>query len=435
MRERIRQLSYFDHLTNLPNRASLQYYFDEVAGLRLPSAAFVWIDLDQFKNVNDSLGHSFGDILLQVMAKRFCQVLDPQAMVTRISGDDFVAFLPRVSVREALEYADRILHVTAEPVQLNGHALIVTASIGISMYPGDAREFDELLMHAEAAMYRAKAEGRNRYRFYEAHMQAQMRRALAVSSALRQAQENNEFTLVYQPQFSVDGARIVGVEALLRWHSSELGQVGPEEFIPLAEESDLILGIGAWVLESVVKQIKQWLDAGVHEPVVSINLSAAQFSLPDLPEQIATVLRRYDVPAGNLMIEITEASAMHAPLAAARRILELRKLGVLTAIDDFGTGYSSLAYLQRFKVHQIKIDQSFVCDIDHSAQARAIARAVIELARALEMDTLAEGVETRTQLEFLQANGCTSVQGYYFSQPLDADDLLEFARNFQGPPL
>ena len=336
--------------------------------------------------------------------------------------------LPGASQDRAAALAQQLLHSLAEPLELAGEDLSMTASIGIALCPADAADFDPLLHKAETAMYRVKDEGRNHYCFFTPELQARSSRTLGLAQALKHAQQRGELHLVYQPQIALDGERIVGIEALLRWNSPQWGHVSPGEFIPIAESTGLIVPLGEWVLRTALAQLRVWRDMGLPPLLLAVNLSAVQFNQTDLPELIAQVLQEAGVPPQCLELELTEAVAMKNPEAAAARIAALESQGVQLSIDDFGTGYSSLSYLKRFRLHKLKIDQSFVRELDHDTEDQAIVMAIIQLARSLGLRTLAEGVETPEQLAFLRQHGCQLVQGYHFSKPLPPAQLLDFVR-------
>ncbi|MGB3424580.1 MAG: EAL domain-containing protein [Castellaniella sp.] len=422
---RIQQLSNYDQLTGLPNRALLHEHF-QYASRQFHVLAVLWIDLDRFKDVNDTLGHQAGDILLREMAHRLRTALRGQDVLSRLSGDDFLALLPGANQQDAARGAQALLDVVARPLQLGDQEIFVTASIGIALYPADAGQLDVLLKHAETAMYRIKADGRNGSCFFTPEMQVRTVRLIALGHALKQAQQRGELRLVYQPQLRLSEHRIFGAEALLRWESPQWGNVSPAEFIPIAESTGLIGSIGDWVLRTALRQIRTWLDRGLTDLVIAVNLSAVQFDQPDLPDRISRMLDEAGVPPQCLELELTEAAAMKTPETAAQKIQELHQRGIRLAIDDFGTGYSSLSYLKRFKIHKLKIDQSFVRDIDSDMDDQAIASAIIQMARSLSMSTIAEGVETAEQLAFLKASGCDDIQGYHFSRPLDPDAFERF---------
>lgn len=425
--ERIRMLSHYDQLTGLPNRILLRERFEYAVG-QGQELAVLWIDLDHFKAVNDSLGHHVGDALLQEMARRLRIWIPDPACLSRYSGDDFVAILPGLDRLQLAARCGDLLQAIFRSLRLAGQDIFTSASIGIACYPDDAAEFDVLLKSAETAMYRAKEEGRNRVEFFTPEMQAHVSRELALVNALKQAVEHGEMFLVYQPQVAFLDGGIQGAEALLRWDSPQWGRITPSEFIPIAEASGLIIPIGEWVLETALRQLRRWLDQGLPALSISVNLSAVQFTQHDLPERIRRVLDETGVPAELLELELTEAVAMKSPEMAAQRMEEMARFGVRFAIDDFGTGYSSLSYLKRFRLHKLKIDQSFVRDVDIDPDDQAIATAIIQLSRSLGLRTVAEGVETVEQIEFLRAHGCDEVQGYYYSRPLEAGEFEAFVR-------
>lgn len=324
--------------------------------------------------------------------------------------------------------AEKLLEAVAQPYQIEGFELGVTLSIGIAMYPSDGEDFEALSKCADAAMYRAKHDGRNTYRFFTAEMQARSARSLQMENALRRALERNQLSLHYQPQLSLHDGGLIGVEALLRWEHPEIGTIAPAEFIPIAEESGQILPIGEWAMRSAVQQMKAWVDGGLVPMAMAVNLSAVQFRHPHLPERVSQILEEIGLPPQYLELELTESVAMDDAPAAIAIMNNLYERGIRMSIDDFGTGYSSLSYLKRFKVHRLKIDQSFVRGIAEDPEDRAIVSAIISLADSLGLLTIAEGVETDGQLAFLREQGCREVQGYYFSKPLEAGRFEAFAR-------
>ena len=425
--ERIQQLSHHDQLTGLPNRVLLGKHFDSAVS-HCAALAVLWIDIDRFKDVNDALGHNAGDLLLLEISQRLRTSLQDNATLSRHSGDDFVALLPHTSQNEAAKLCTRLVDVLAQPVQVAGQEIFVTASIGIAISPDDGQQLDALLKNAETAMYRVKEDGRNTYRFFTPEMQAHSARALALGNALKQALPRGELHLVYQPQVSLHDGRIVGVEALLRWTHPQWGVVSPAEFIPLAEANGLIVPIGEWVLHTALCQLRAWLDGGLPMMTMAVNLSAVQFGQPGLPDLVGRLLQQTGVPPEGLELELTEAVAMKDPETAAQKMQELSQRGIRLSIDDFGTGYSSLSYLKRFHINQLKIDQSFVRDIGTDLDDQAIATAIVQMAHSLGMTTIAEGVETAEQLDFLRARGCDQVQGYHYSRPLLPEHLEAFVR-------
>ncbi|ART56773.1 hypothetical protein CBP36_10205 [Acidovorax carolinensis] len=425
--ERIQQLSHHDQLTGLPNRVMLGKHFDYVIS-QTNALAVLWIDLDRFKDVNDSLGHNAGDLLLLEISQRLRTSLQDNATLSRHSGDDFVALLPHTSQDEAAKLCTRLLDVLAQPVQVAGQEIFLTASIGIAISPDDGQQLDALLKNAETAMYRVKEDGRNSYRFFTPEMQAHTSRALALGNALKQALPRGELHLVYQPQVSLLDGRVVGAEALLRWNHPQWGVVSPAEFIPLAEANGLIVPIGEWVLHTALRQLRAWLDGGLPMMTMAVNLSAVQFGQAGLTDMVSQLLRQTGVPPEALELELTEAVAMKTPEVAAQKMQELSQRGIRLSIDDFGTGYSSLSYLKRFNINQLKIDQSFVRDIGTDTDDQAIATAIVQMAHSLGMTTIAEGVETAEQLDFLRARGCDQVQGYHYSRPLLPEHFEAFVR-------
>ena len=426
---RIELLAHFDPLTGLPNRVLLNDRCNlalRTAHRQHESLSLMFIDLDHFKNINDSLGHRVGDALLVALAQRLTATVREQDTVSRLGGDEFILVLPDTDARGAAQVAKKLLAAAMQPFVIGQHELTVTPSIGIALYPDDGADFDTLSRCADAAMYRAKQGGRNHYRLFTAQMQAESERALLIENALRRALERQQLTLEYQPQLSLHQPRVIGAEALLRWHHPELGWVSPAEFIPVAESSGLILPIGEWVLHTALQQLKTWMEAGMSPITMAVNLSSVQFRQANLPDRISRTLDDLELPAYLLELELTEGTAMDDPLAAIAVMNDLHDRGIKLSIDDFGTGYSSLSYLKKFRASKLKIDQSFVRDITIDAEDRAIVSAIISMAESLGMSTIAEGVETAGQLDFLRERGCTEVQGYYFSRPLKPQAFMDF---------
>ena len=427
--EKIRLLAHFDPLTQLPNRMLLAARCKQalsVAQRHTTPLAVMFLDLDHFKNINDALGHGVGDDLLVALARRLNAAVREQDTVSRLGGDEFVLVLLDTDMAGAAHVADKLLRAAMLPFHLGPHELTVTPSIGIAMYPHDGTDFDTLCRCADVAMYRAKKDGRNCYRFHTAEMQAKSDRALILENALRRALERGQLSLHYQPQLTLATGQIMGAEALLRWNHPELGAVSPAEFIPVAESTGLILSIGEWVLRSAVQQLAAWIAQGLPPITLAVNLSSVQFRHADLPELVTTILQTAQLPAHLLELELTESVAMNDPLGAIAVMDQLHERGVRMSIDDFGTGYSSLSYLKKFRVYKLKIDQSFVRDITEDPDDKAIVGAIISMATSLGMQTIAEGVETAGQLAFLQANACMEVQGYFFSRPLPPQQFLTF---------
>jgi EAL domain-containing protein (putative c-di-GMP-specific phosphodiesterase class I) len=348
--------------------------------------------------------------------------------LSRFGGDEFILVLPDTDANGAAHVAGKIIALVSEACYIEQHELVVTPSIGIAMYPDDAVDFDKLYQCADVAMYRAKQDGRNSFRFFTAEMQQRSARRLQLENALRHAIERDQLEVHYQPQISLQDGHVVGVEALLRWHHPELGSVSPAEFIPVSEERGLILSIGEWVLRTAVAQSKRWMEQGFPQITTAVNLSAIQFRHPRLPQLVMEILEQAQLPPQYLELELTESVAMDTPQAAIAVMDDLHARGIRMSIDDFGTGYSSLSYLRKFKVHKLKIDQSFVRDISEDPESRAIVTAIITLASSMGFQTIAEGVETAGQLAFLRLQGCNEVQGYYFSKSLTSAAFEEFMR-------
>jgi len=433
--QRIRWMAHFDVLTGLPNRALLSDRFVHAMGMAQRSKepmALMFLDLDHFKHINDSLGHGAGDELLVAVAQRMRDLVREQDTVARMGGDEFVLLLPGTDKDGAAHLARKILETVSATLQVRDHELRVTPSVGIAMYPEDGNDLETLLQHADVAMYRAKQEGRNAFHFFLPDMQAGAARALEMESALRRAMEGGQFQLHYQPQCSLRDGRVVGVEALIRWLHPEWGMVSPAEFIPLAEKRGHILAIGEWVLRTAVQQLAQWQRAGLPTITMAVNISAVQFRHPDLPGLVSQVLQEYAVDPACLELELTEGVASDDPERAVDIMENLHARGVRMSIDDFGTGYSSLSYLKRFQVYKLKIDRSFVRDITEDAEDKAIVSAIVRMASSLGLQTIAEGVETEAQRQFLQEQGCDEIQGYLFSRPLPAAECERLMRTHQG---
>jgi|GEM_PF-459393 len=427
--ERMHWLSHFDSLTGLPNRALLRERCNmaiSIAQLNSECLCMMFVDLDNFKHVNDSLGHGIGDELLKLFAERLRNIVREQDTIARLGGDEFALVLSATSKEEATLLARQLLLIAEEPYMVGHHEISLSTSIGISLFPTDGEDFDTLSRGADAAMYRAKEKGRNDYCFFREEMLASSTRLLQLDSALRRALERDQFAVHYQPKMSLETGRIVGFEALLRWVHPELGFISPAEFIPIAETNGEILEIGEWVFRTAAKQLKEWMDKGFNSLSVSVNLSAVQFRHPRLCERIMLILNEFELPPESIHIELTEGVAMENPEAAIAVIDHLHKKGVRISIDDFGTGYSSLAYLKRFSVYSLKIDRSFIMDIPSDIDNMAIVEAVISLAGSLGMVTVAEGVETEEQLAFLRKRGCKEIQGYLLSRPVPAENIPAF---------
>ncbi|HVK54415.1 MAG TPA: EAL domain-containing protein [Burkholderiales bacterium] len=426
------RLDFFAHsdpLTRLPNRTRFQDRCEQMLIRTRPRRGIVgllFIDLDNFKTVNDSLGHSAGDSLLQAAAERLGECLRDGDVVSRQGGDEFAVLLDELrDPQDAALVAEKLLHVLSKPFLLGGHKIFISASIGISCYPQDGIDVDTLLKNADAAMYRAKEHGRNAYQFFSPEMNGQALETLLMTNCLRSAIERQEFLLYYQPRIELSSGRITAVEALIRWRHPERGLVSPATFIPLAEKTGLIGPIGEWVLRTACIQARVWQNRYSYPIKMAVNLSAYQFRQPNLVEQIASVLKETGLDPNLLELEITEGMVMHEPERVEKVLMELKEMGITISLDDFGTGYSSLSYLKRFSINSLKIDQSFVRDIPGDANDCAITQAIIALAKSLQLNVVAEGIEKEQQLAFLHANGCEEGQGYLFSRPQPAPDLEE----------
>jgi diguanylate cyclase (GGDEF)-like protein/PAS domain S-box-containing protein len=425
--ERLIELAHFDQLTGLPNRTLFQDRLRQAlsqAGRNGKGVALLFLDLDRFKLVNDSLGHTLGDRLLKEVADRLKRCIRKSDTVARLGGDEFIVLLTHVtSGHDAAKVAQKILDDFSRPFGSQGPELFVTPSIGITLYPFDGENTDLLLKNADTAMYRAKQMGRNNYQFYSAEMNRATISQLKLESSLRYALKRGEFLIHYQPQVNLETGQITSVEALLRWQHPSSGWVDPQEFIPIAEETGLIVPVGEWVLRTACAQAAAWRKAHLPSIQMVVNLSIRQFKQPQLIETIEQILAETDLDPHSLCLELTESMLMENEKRAVARLTQLNKLGVQVSIDDFGTGYSSLRYLKCFPIHILKIDQSFVREIETNATDAAIVTSIIMLARNLGLKVVAEGVENASQLEFLRANRCDGMQGYYFSKPLSAEAL------------
>ena len=438
VQEQLRHLANFDRLTGLPNRVM---FHDRLAHALAKSERFnrrtalLFVDLDRFKSINDSLGHQIGDRVLRRTAKRLVRCVRNCDTVTRLGGDEFTVILEEIDdVQTVIAITERILDTLGEPLYLDDYDLHLTASIGIALFPDDGADAETLLQNADTAMYRSKKEGRNRFQFFTSDMHDQAIERLEREREIRHAIENQEFELHFQPQLDIRTGRNVGFEALVRWNHPERGFVLPGEFIGLAEESGLIAKLGEWVLRESCRQARQWYDEfgdGFH---IAVNLSAAQFIAQSIPQLVADALQESGLPQELLLLEITESLAVGEGVETLNLLQDLKKQGCRLALDDFGTGSSSLSYLKRFPVDIIKIDRSFVSDLQGDAHDAAIARATIGLARSLGLDVIAEGVETQLQLDWLLDEGCTIVQGFLFSEPLPASECRSWLENPQRLP-
>jgi diguanylate cyclase (GGDEF)-like protein/PAS domain S-box-containing protein len=425
-------LSNHDALTGLPNRILARQRFEQtlaVARREGRCVAVMCLDLDRFKSINDSYGHDIGDKALQVVSKFLTETVRESDTVTRQGGDEFQIIVSddaQFGVTMAL--AQKILAGLRKELVIDGQQITVTSSIGIAVSLTDGDSFDELVRNADTALFRAKEIGRDNYAFFTERMDAEIRDKLAIQGQLRGAIARDEFEVHYQPQVCLKTGAMVGAEALLRWDNAVLGKVPPNRFIPLAEEYGLVNSIGEWVLESVCAQMKVWHDQGLGDIKVAVNLAAGQFANDATVPYVESTLRKFGVSAAHLGLEITEGTVMGDPNKAVAALRRLKDIGVSISLDDFGTGYSSLGYLKRFPIDVLKIDKSFVDDVTTNTADAAIALSVISLAHNLNMRVIAEGVETREQVQFLTERGCDEMQGYYFSRPVNADAFTALLR-------
>jgi len=421
--------AYHDALTGLANRRLFQEHLTLAVALaqrRKSVVAVLYLDLDHFKIVNDSLGHSMGDVMLREIATRLKAAVREGDVVARVGGDEFTIVLQELATRQdAASMAQKVLRAVAEPVQVDGHRLYITTSIGITVYPDDGEDAETLLKNADNAMYRAKSEGRNTYEMSTQDLSRDMQERLALESGLHQAMERNEFEVYYQPQIDIRSMKIVGMEALLRWKHPERGLMLPGSFLSVAEDRGFMTVIGDWVLRTACVQAKAFREMGFPDFRVAVNLSARQFREQSLIEGVDTALRLSGLDPHALELEITESVAMQNVDLTFKQLTELRKSGITIAIDDFGIGHSSLSYLKKFPIDALKIDRNFVEDLPERMEDAAIVRSVIELAQGLNLRVVAEGVETKPQFEFLKKHDCREVQGYYFGFPVPAQEFLE----------
>jgi diguanylate cyclase (GGDEF)-like protein/PAS domain S-box-containing protein len=430
MEERMNYLAYHDALTELPNRSRFQECLERTlrkAAEKRTLAAILFLDLDRFKLVNDTLGHTVGDALLKKVAERLKANLPPGNIVSRQGGDEFLILLDTDSREVVTETAEKILQSLSASFILDEHEIYITPSIGIALYPNDGRTADVLLKKADRAMYQAKRQGKNTYQYYSSVLDTWSDQ-LEIERLMRKALEGKEFILLYQPKVDIADRKIRGVEALIRWEHPMLGMVPPSQFIRVAEESGLIVPLGEWTLRTACRQIKMWQDQGYEPFTISVNLSIRQFYQSNLVSMIDGILRETGLAAKYLELEITESMTMD--IHKASNILhELKKLGVRIAIDDFGTGYSSLNYLKNLPIDSLKIDQSFIRDLPDNSSVKNIVAAMISMAHNLNLEVVAEGVETEAQLLFLKNNACDQGQGYLFSRPLSVEELESYIRD------
>ncbi len=434
---RIEYLAYYDPLTGLPNR---QLFVRDVSSAiadenRCGIIAVLYLDLDRFRRVNDHLGHSVGDALLKGVARRLEHSLRSSDLISpgrlaRLGGDEFVILLTGVADQtQVTSVATRIEQVLGEPFEVEGHRFVITPSIGIALHPRDGSDIEDLLVKADMAMYQAKDQGRNGHAFYGDSIAVRSLGRLELESDLRRAFDAGDFQLHYQPKMNIESGAVVGVEALLRWHHRDRGWIPPDKFIPIAEETGLIVALGDWVVRETCRQIKEWTDDGIDPVSIAVNVSVGQFGRDDFVDCVLRAMWQYGIKPDQLELEITESLLMRNVSGTMAALRRLGAAGISLSIDDFGTGYSSLGYLRQFPVDALKIDRSFVKDLPASSDAAAICAAIIAMARELKLRVIAEGVETSEQLEFLRAHRCDEVQGYLISKPLSA---VDFAKRFRA---
>jgi len=428
--ETINFQAYHDLLTKLPNRALLH----DRLSLAISQAkrndeklAVMFLDLDRFKNINDSLGHMIGDELLQQVSARLKDCIREGDTLARFGGDEFTLLLPKITDthNDPTMLADKITNVLKQPFLIDGHELYVSTSIGIAVYPQDGTKIEHLIKHADIAMYHVKGQGKNGYQFYSDEMNAPYFEKLSLETGIHKALENNEFELVYQPQINLRSGEIVGVEALLRWQHPEHGTISPAEFIPFAEESGMIVEIGKWVINTAAKQLQLWKQAGLPGIRMAVNMSARQLVEHDIVHYTVSTLKKYDLAGDCLEIEITENAIMNDMDSIIRKLNDLSKFGVSIAIDDFGTGYSSLSYLHKLPIQTLKIDRTFLKESRINKGDNTIINTIVAMAKGLNLNVIAEGVETHAQLDYLRQIDCAEAQGFLFGKPLASDIISQ----------
>ncbi|MBI2791443.1 MAG: EAL domain-containing protein [Gammaproteobacteria bacterium] len=425
--DQLHYLTHFDALTGLPNRMHFMVQLESAlkrADSLQKEIALIFVGLDNFKMINDTYGHDLGDSLLQAVAKRLLRFIDREGYVARITGDEFALIVENVHSRHNLQnFARTLLDLLGANFMIKKNDIILTASLGICIYPEDATDMDNLFLQADTALYHAKQIGRNGFQFYTSGMNSQVQARQRIERLLKSALDNEEFTLLFQPKIETKTGRVCGAEALVRWNNPELGRVSPTEFIPIAEESGIIIPLGIWVLQNVCEKIKKWHGLGFGHLKVAVNLSAYQFRTGDIVEDIAKILHDSTIPAYALDLELTEGVLMENSEKCILMLQVLKNMGITISVDDFGTGYSSLSYLRRFPIDALKIDKSFIRNICTDPEDESIVKAIIAMAKGLKIRVIAEGVETKEQVQYLIEQEVNELQGFYFSKPLTEDEL------------
>jgi diguanylate cyclase (GGDEF)-like protein len=433
---RLHHLAYYDALTNLPNRV---LFHDRLQQMMIKArrtgkqVALLFLDLDRFQQINKTLGHDVGDRLLQEVAERLRNYIRKSDTVVRLGGDEFALIIDDIkNHKDVSRLARKVLELLAKVTMVDSYELYITSSIGISLFPEDSEEAEGLMRCAETAMYRAKESGKNNYQFYTADMNTRALELLLLETGLRKALENHEFVVHYQPQFDLSSRRLIGMEALLRWRHPARGMISPADFIPLAEETGLIVPIGEWVMKEACAQNKAWQDAGYQQVKVAVNMSGLQFRQESIAKTVARVLAETKLAPQYMELEVTESMIMGNAEATIATLNELKQMGVRLSIDDFGTGYSSLSYLKLFPIDNLKIDRSFIKNINYDENDAMIADSIIALAHSMNLSVIAEGVEEEAQLQLLQEKNCDAVQGFFTGRPVPAEDFVDFFNSQPG---
>lgn len=436
-KDEINFIAYHDHLTNLPNRVNFKDKLEhaiKVAKRSEKQIAILFVDLDRFKFINDTLGHHIGDSMLQTVANRIKKVLRETDTLARIGGDEFTVILENIkNENDPAFVSEKILSTVKEPIEIKNYTLNTTASIGIALYPADGKDSATITKNADNAMYLAKDEGKNNYQYYTKKLSKDIHKKLKIEHKLKSAIENKELSLVYQPQYNIQTGKVVGAEALLRWNSKELGNVPPSDFIPISEDSGAIITIGKWVFMNACKEFLKWKNMGLSLDFIAINASSVQFNQQDIVKSFEYIVDTLGIDAKNVEIEITERYIMEHTEQNKTILDELRKIGFKISVDDFGTGYSSMSYLKKLPLDAIKIDKSFIDDIPSNQNDTEITKAIIALSKSLDYKVIAEGIEQQDQEDFLSHYKCDIGQGYLFSKPLTSEEFIEFLKKKSQP--